>query len=118
MEAKSISTKSISDNNIKYVKHNRARIKTGSRSDSTRMLLEFFGQLQGKVKGLSGYLVLDNIKDEQESIVLTFWQTKEDMDIFYRPDNKILSDFVERAKPFFEQLPERSDHVVVKAFLS
>jgi hypothetical protein len=26
--------------------------------------------------------------DEQESIVLTFWQTKEDMDSFYRPDNK------------------------------
>ena len=107
--------KNINNNNIKYVKHNRARIKAGSRSDSTKMLLEFFSQLQGKVKGLSGYLVLDNIKDEQESIVLTFWKTKEDMDTFYRSENKVLADFVERAKLFFEQLPERSDHEVVKA---
>jgi hypothetical protein len=36
-------------------------------------------QQQGKVKGLSGYLVLENINDDQESIVLTFWQAKEDM---------------------------------------
>ena len=36
-------------------------------------------QQQGKVKGLSGYLVLENIIDDQESIVLTFWQAKEDM---------------------------------------
>jgi hypothetical protein len=50
--------------------------------------------------------------DEQESIILTFWQTKEDMRSFYRPDNKILSEFVEKAKPLFEALPERSDHTV------
>lgn len=102
-------------NNIRYVKHNRARIKTGKREESTRMLLDFFSQLQGKVKGLNGYLVMDNVKDEQESIVITFWQTREDMDAFYQPNNKTLSDFVEKAKPSFEQLPERSDHIV-KAF--
>jgi heme-degrading monooxygenase HmoA len=76
------------------------------------MLLQFFNQLQGNVRGFRGYVVLDNIKDEEESIVLTFWQTREDMDDFYRPDNKVLSEFVERVKPLFEQLPERTDHVV------
>jgi heme-degrading monooxygenase HmoA len=96
---------------FQYIKHNRARIKPGKREESTRMLLDFFNGLQagGKVKGFAGYIVMDNVKDEQESIVLTLWQSKEDMDAFYRPDNKALSDFVEKAKPMFEQLPERSD---------
>ncbi len=101
-----------SNNVIIYVKHNRARIKTGKREEGTKMLLDFFKQQQGKVKGLSGYLVLENVIDEQESIVLTFWQTKEDMDSFYGPDNKILSELVEKVKPLFEALPERSDHIV------
>lgn len=99
-----------SNNVITCVKHNPAKIKAGRREESTKMLLDFFKQQQGKVKGLSGYLVLENMIDKQESIVLTFWQTKEDMDSFYRPDNKILSELVEKAKPLLEVLPERSDH--------
>jgi heme-degrading monooxygenase HmoA len=101
-----------------YVKHNWARIKPGRREESTAMLMQFFNELQGTVKGLRGYMILDNIKDDQESIVLTFWQTKEDMEEFYRTDNKRLSEFVERAKPMFEQLPIRSDHVVREIRLS
>lgn len=91
-----------SNNVITCVKHNRAKIKAGKREESTKMLLDFFKQQQGKVKGLSGYLVLENMIDKQESIVLTFWQTKEDMDSFYRPDNKILSELVEKAKPLLK----------------
>lgn len=101
-----------SNNVITCVKHNRAKIKAGKREESTKMLLDFFKQQQDKAKGLSGYLVLENMMDEQESIVITFWQTKEDMDSFYRPDNKILSEFVEKVKPLFQVLPERSDHIV------
>lgn len=99
-------------NKIRCVKHNRARIKIGRRDESTNALLDFFRNLQGKVKGLQGYVVMDNMKDEQESLVLTFWQTKEDMDAFYRPDNEVLTKFVENAKPFFDQMPERTDHLV------
>jgi heme-degrading monooxygenase HmoA len=101
-----------------YVKHNRARMSPGKREESTRMLMQFFNELQGTVKGFRGYLILDNIKDEQESIVLTFWQTREDMEKFYLPDNKTLSEFVERVKPLFERLPERTDHVVREIRLS
>jgi heme-degrading monooxygenase HmoA len=101
-----------------YVKHNRARIKQGRRNESTRMLLQFFNELQGNVEGLRGYMILDNIKDEQESIVLTFWQTKEQMENFYRPENKILTEFVEKAKSLFDQMPERTDHVVREIRLS
>lgn len=91
-----------SNNVITCVKHNPAKIKAGKREEGTKMLLDFFKQQQGKVKGLSGYLVLENMIDKQESIVLTFWQTKEDMDSFYRPDNKILSELVEKAKPLLK----------------
>ncbi len=98
--------------NIKYVKHNRAILKQGKREISTKMLLDFFQELEGKVQGLKGFAVMDNLKNEQESIVLTFWENKEDMDAFYLPTNKDLSDFVEKAKPFFEQLPQRNDYIV------
>lgn len=97
---------------IQFVKHNRARLKVGKREESAKMLLDFFNQLQGKVKGLAGYVIMDNINNEQETTVLTFWYTREEMDAFYRPDNKALSDFVERSKPYFDQLPERTDHRV------
>jgi hypothetical protein len=40
-------------------------------------------------------------------LVLTFWETKEDMDAFYQPDNMVaLSDLLEKLKPSFEQLPK------------
>ena len=98
---------------IKYVKHNKARLKAGKKEESTKMLLEFFNKLEGKVKGMKGFLVMDSVKDIQESIVLTFWETKEDMDTFYNPDNnETLADFVEAAKPLFEQIPERSDYQI------
>ena len=32
------------------------------------------------------------------------WETKEDMDAFYDPDNKTFSNFVETAKTLFEQM--------------
>ena len=41
-----------------------------------------------------------------------FLASKGGYDSFYRPENKILSEFVEKAKPLFEALPERSDHPV------
>jgi heme-degrading monooxygenase HmoA len=63
---------------------------------------------------MKGFVVMDNIQNPQESIVLTFWDNKEDMDAFCQPDNKILSDLVDKLKPSFEQLPERKDYQVVR----
>ena len=79
---------------------------------STKTLMEFFGKLEGKVKGMKGFLITDNLKDSQESIVLAFWETKGDMDAFYQPNNRILTDFVESVKILFEQMPQRNDYVV------
>lgn len=43
---------------------------------------------KGKLKGLRGIVVMHSMSDEQESVVLTFWETKEDMDAFYSPATK------------------------------
>ncbi|HEY7079750.1 MAG TPA: hypothetical protein VH500_08615 [Nitrososphaeraceae archaeon] len=97
-------------NTIKYVKHNKVRIKTDmKREEITKILLEFFEEIEEKPTGMKGFMVLDDLENLQESIVLTFWERKEDMDSFYKPENKVLSDLVEKLNPSFEQLPVRRD---------
>src|SRR5215467_2187943 len=102
-------------NTIKYVKHNKVRIKTEiKREEITKILLEFFEEIEEKPTGMKGFMVLDDLENLQESIVLTFWERKEDMDSFYKPENKALSDLVEKLNPSFEQLPVRRDYHVSK----
>jgi heme-degrading monooxygenase HmoA len=102
-------------NSIKYVKHNKVRIKAGiKREEITKVLLEFFEEIKEKSTGMKGFMVMDDLQDIQESVVLTFWERKEDMDSFYKPENKILSDLVEKLNPSFEQLPVRKDYHVTK----
>ena len=55
---------------------------------------------------------MKNIENDRETIVLTFWENREDMENYYSKDNKILSDLVEKVKPMFEQMPERSDYQI------
>jgi hypothetical protein len=102
-------------NSTKYVKQNKVRIKVGiKREEITKILLEFFEEIKEKPTGMKGFMILDDLQDIQESIVLTFWERKEDMDSFYKPQNKLLSDLVEKLNPFFEQLPVRNDYLVTK----
>ncbi len=89
---------------IRYVKHNKVSLKADKRKESSKVLLEFFKDLEGKATGMRGFVVMDNVQESQESVVLTFWETKEDMDAFYQPDNKALSDLVEKLKPSFFRL--------------
>jgi hypothetical protein len=56
---------------------------------------------------------LENIEIDRETIVLTFCETKEDMENYYSKDSKILSDLVEKVKPMFVQLTERSNYKIV-----
>ena len=53
---------------------------------------------------------MENIENDRETIVLTFWENKEDMENYYA--SKILVDIVEKIKPMFEQMPERSDYKI------
>ena len=102
-------------NAIKYVKHNKVRIKPGiKREEITKMVLDFFEEIKDKSTGVKGFMVMDDLQDTQESVVLTFWERKEDMDSFYQPENKLLSDLVKKLNPSFEQLPVRKDYQVAK----
>ena len=102
-------------NSINYAKLNSVRIKAAiKREEITKMLLEFFEEIKDKSTGMKGFMVMDDLQDAQESVVLTFWERKEDMDSFYQPENKLLSDLVEKLNPSFEELPVRKDYQVAK----
>jgi heme-degrading monooxygenase HmoA len=102
-------------NVIKYAKHNKVRIKAGiKREEITKMLLDFFEEIKDKSTGMKGFMVMDDMQDIQESVILTFWERREDMDSFYKPENKVLSNLVEKLNPSFEQLPVRKDYHVAK----
>ena len=106
---------SSAQNMIKYVKHNKVRIKSGvKREEITKILLEFFEEIEEKPTGMKGFMIMDDLEDLQESIVLTFWERKEDMDSFYKPENNASYDLVEKLNPSFEQLPVRKDYHVSK----
>ena len=69
----------LKDNNFEYIKHNRVRLKEGSQKKVTEIFKEFFENIKGTVKGLKGYSILENIENDRETIVLTFWENREDM---------------------------------------
>jgi hypothetical protein len=85
-----------------------------NRDKGTKMFIEFFSSIRKEEVGkeMRGHMILDSTSDLQESIILTFWETREDMDEFYSLQNKALANLVERAKPLFEKMPERTDHAV------
>ncbi len=101
--------------NIKYSKHNRVRFNSlEEREKGRKMFTEFFSSIRKDEIGkeMRGHIILNSTSDFQESIVLTFWETREEMDKFYSPRNKALASLVERAKPLFEKMPERTDYAV------
>ena len=97
---------------LEYIKHNRVRLKEASQKKITQIFKEFFQDIKGTVKGLKGYAILENIENDKETIVLTFWDNREDMENYYSKDNNIISELVEKVKPMFEQMPERSDYKI------
>jgi heme-degrading monooxygenase HmoA len=97
---------------LEYIKLNKVRLKAASQKKITEIFKEFFEDIKGRVKGLKGYAILENIENDRETIVLTFWENKEDMENYYSKDNKILSDLVDKVKPMFDQMPERSDYKI------
>ena len=99
-------------NYIKYVKRNDVKLRTGMNEEFNKILLEFIKNVERKVKGLKGFIVINSATNASEVIVLSLWETKPDMEVFYHPSNKILYEFVDRASPLFEGKPERTDYAV------
>ncbi|WP_458746382.1 antibiotic biosynthesis monooxygenase family protein [Candidatus Nitrosocosmicus sp. T] len=98
---------------MQYVKYNKVMVKQGKRDDSTKAILDFLKGIETQESKMKGFIVMDSLEDPSESIVLTFWESREDMDKFYQPENHLLSDLVEKLKPSFEILPERRDYKVL-----
>jgi hypothetical protein len=61
---------------IKYVKYNKAHLKAGKRNGNKSMLLEYFKEHEGKVRGMKGFVVLDNIQDSRNRSFLPFGKIK------------------------------------------
>ena len=98
--------------NVKYVRRNDVRLKAGKTDEFNKILLQFLGKLEGKVKGLKGSVVMNRTSNENEMIVLTLWETDHDMEVFYHPSNRAFSEFVDKTSPLFESKPERTDYTV------
>ncbi|CAN5767699.1 hypothetical protein BH23THE1_BH23THE1_15610 [soil metagenome] len=97
---------------MQFIKYNIVLVKPGKRDDSSKAILEFFRVVQTQENKMKGFIVMDSLEDPSESIILTFWETKEDMDEFYQKDNHLLSELVEKLKPSFEIMPERKSYQV------
>ena len=100
------------NSNLEYIMYNKVRLKEDSQKKVTEIFKEFFENIKGTIKGLKGYTILENTENDKETVVLTFWETREDMENYYSKDSKILSDLVEKVKPMFEQMPERLDYKI------
>jgi heme-degrading monooxygenase HmoA len=100
-------------NTINFVKLNRVRLKDGMREVATTKFREFFASIHGKVSGFKGYTILETSDDNNETLVLTYWRSKEDMDNYYSNSNSSLSSLVDEVKPMFEKMPERISYNVV-----
>ena len=99
------------------VKLNRVTLKHGMREKATRKFKEFFASIQGKEKGFNGFMILEN-EDSHETLVLTLWNSKGDMDNYYSNTNKRLSSLVDEVKPMSEKMPERITYNVASLDLS
>jgi quinol monooxygenase YgiN len=98
--------------NLECIKLIELDSKKAHKKKVTEIFKEFFEDIKGTIKGLKGYAILENIENDRETLVLTLWENKEDMEKYYSKDNNILSDLVEKVKPMFEQIPERSDYKI------
>jgi chlorite dismutase len=98
----------------KYAKHNKVRFKSSEdRENGIQMFNEFFKTIEKeKEQKMTGHIILESLSDPKEAMVLTFWETREDMNRFYSQQNSSLANLVERAKPLFEKMPERTDYAV------
>ena len=105
-------------NTSTIVKLNRVWLMDGMRQKATRKFQEFFANIQGKERGLNGFIILENDEDSTEVLVLTLWESQRYMDNYYSDSNKRLSNLVEEVKPMFKKMPERINYKVASLELS
>lgn len=72
---KNISSIILINTNLEYIKHNRVRLKEDSQKKVTEIFKEYFENIKENIKGLKGYAIVENVENDRETIVLTFWET-------------------------------------------
>ena len=105
---------------IRYAKHNRVFFRSSeAREEGIKMFNIFFERTETEeAREMKGHIIFKNTNDLHEAIVVTFWRTKDDMERFYSPQNFGLADLVERAKPLFEKMPERTDFSISGLYMT
>ena len=78
---------------LNYVMQNTLRFKQGKRSQANKQINQFLSLLTHKIYGFRGYLIINSLTDNQTSMILTFWENKQNLDSFYNSNNNLLSDF-------------------------
>ena len=81
---------------FKYIKHNKTRFKPDKREEGIKILANFFNEYENQIKGFKGFIIMNNAFDSQETIALTFWETKEDIDTYHKLNNKWFNIITER----------------------
>ena len=110
--------------NTQYVKHNKVCFKSvQDKHKGTKLFIDFFNSIEEEEieaeNGMMGHMILEGMGNtEEESIVLTFWESRVAMDNFYSPSNKTLNALVERAKPLFKDMPKRSDYILSESSMT
>ena len=87
--------------NLNFVTQNVILFREGKRDQANKMIVDFLSLLRGEVDGFYGFLVMNSLVNNQ-SVVLTFWETEASMNTFYHHKNAILNDFAERLIPLIE----------------
>ncbi len=83
---------------------NTIRFKQDKRDQGNKMIVEFLSLLDDEIDGFRGYMVMNSMANSEGIVVLTFWETKQSMDRFYRHSNATLSNFSQRLLPLVEKM--------------
>ena len=67
--------KILRDNNLEYIKHNRVRLKEGSQKRLKKFSKNFFENINGTIKELAGYTIMENIENDKETFDIPYLQT-------------------------------------------
>ena len=95
---------------FKYIHQIKGHSKEGKKEHDVTLQI-------GKVKGLKGFLLMENVDDRNEIINSTFWETKEDCDVYLSQD-KTYTAILEKTASFRDGALERTNYTLAKFRIS
>jgi len=102
---------------FKYIHQIKGHSKEGKKEHDVSAIADFYNEQIGKVKGLKGFLLMENVDDRNEIINSTFWETKEDCDVYLSQD-KTYTAILEKTASFRDGALERTNYTLAKFRIS